>query len=171
MAKSILRMDSNFKDFVSVKYHDGTAYAAIENGRVLKLDGLITDEREVFKGVKPTVVTDDIVIVAGVELFADESTRTNARLDAFENPAGVPFRAINPKNSIGKIFSVSDDAITKVSGTASTKGNYVVIKTDTTLEEKATAGFTASNYSFIGQIIDKETVSGTVMAVIRIIQA
>jgi hypothetical protein len=168
MAKSIIRMDHPFTDLVSVKYHDGDAYAAIQNGRVLKLDGLISGEREVFKGIAPTAITDDIVIVAGVELNSDESSRTKARLDAFENAADVPFRAINPKNSVGKIFSVSDDALVKLS-TASVKGNYVIIKANTTtLEEKASLGGTES---FVGLIIDKETVAGTVMAAIKIIKA
>jgi hypothetical protein len=168
MAKSIIRLDHQFKDLVSVKYNDGDAYAAIQNGRVLKLDGLISGEREVFKGIAPTAITDDIVIVAGVELNSDESSLTKARLDEYENKADVPFRAINPKNSIGKIFSVSDDALVKL-GAASVKGNYLIIKANTvTLEEKNALGGTES---FVGLIVDKETVSGTVMAVVKIIKA
>lgn len=168
MAKSVIRLDHKFNDLVSVKYNNGSAYVAIENGRVLKLDGLISGEREVFKGIAPTAITDDIVIVAGVELNADESSLTKAKLNEFENKADVPFRGINPKNSVGKIFSVSDDALVKLS-TATVVGNYLIIKANTiTLEEKASLGGTES---FVGQVIAKETVSGTLMAVVKIIKA
>lgn len=166
---SVIRLDHKFNDLVSVKYHNGTGYTdTIDNARVLKLDGLITGEREVFKGIAPTELTDDIVIVAGVELNVDESSRVKANLDQFTNAANKPFRAIDPANSVGKIFSVSDDALVKI-GAASVKDNYVIVKVNTTtLEEKASLGGTEK---FVGKIIAKETVAGKVMAVIKILKA
>jgi hypothetical protein len=84
-------------------------------------------------------------------------------LTLFENEAGRPFRAIVPE--VGKYFSVSEDALVKLS-TDSVVGNYVIVKaTTTTLEEKASLGGTER---FVGLIVAKETVGSTVVAVIRI---
>jgi hypothetical protein len=45
MAHSIIRMDSNFDKLVSVKYYVDTTASAIDNGHVVKLNGLMTGER------------------------------------------------------------------------------------------------------------------------------
>lgn len=163
MAHSIIRMDSCFEKLQSVKFYSGADTTAIDNGHVVKLDSLLTGEREVFKAVAPTALTDSILITAGVELNYDESSLTKNALSAYENIAGKPFRAFVPE--VGKYFSVSDDALVKI-GSTSVVGNYVIVKVNTTtLEEKASLGGTER---FVGMIVAKETLGTATMAVIRV---
>lgn len=72
----------------SVRYfNEEGEEAAIENGCVLKLEGLMEGERELFKGVAPSADTaiEDIVILATPEVMYDERKKS---LDEFINEAG-----------------------------------------------------------------------------------
>jgi hypothetical protein len=124
----------------------------------------MTGEREIFKGIAPTALTDALVIVAGVELNYDESSRTKVSLTEFENIAGKPFRGLIPE--VGKYFSVSYDAL-KLVGDAPVVGNYIIADAnETKLEEVASLGGTEK---FIGTVVALESVSTIPVAVIRII--
>lgn len=95
-------------DLVSFKYFDGNDEGAeIENGNIVKLDGLMEDERELYKAVAPTASTgiNDVVLVAGVEMEYDERKRN---LDEFINKANYPVRGYRFRS--GNIFSVTKEA-------------------------------------------------------------
>ena len=175
MAKSIIRLDHKFNKLVTVKYYNGSNYNdAIENGRVLKLNGLITGEREVFQAIAPAAAGDDLVITAGVELNYDESSLVKRNLNEYENAAGKAFRCIIPE--FGKIYSVSLDAVSVINDADDVPAvNNLLIydasgSTKTKLLEVA-SNTDVSTYKFVGQVIGKETVAGTTMIVIRIIKA
>lgn len=95
-------------DLVSFKYFDGEDNGAeIENGNIVKLDGLMEGERELYKAVAPEASTgiNDIVLVAGVEMEYDERKRN---LDQFINKADYPVRGYRFRS--GNIFSVTKEA-------------------------------------------------------------
>lgn len=126
----------------SVKFYSGETATAIENGNVVALSGLMSGSREVFKGIAPAAVTNEVLLVAGVELIYDESTRAKG-LDDFINVAGKPFRAYHLKK--GDIFTISDSAVVALADNTPVVGNYLVTKaTSTKLEEKASPAGTES---------------------------
>lgn len=142
----------------SVKYYDGTAYADIDNGRVVALDSLITGEREVWKAVKPAANTalNKIVVIGTPEVMYDERLRN---LTDFYNEAGVVARGYALFGD--GYFSVSADALT---GTAAV-GNIVELQADTKLKvvETATSGSTK-----VGEVVALETVGTINYVVIRL---
>lgn len=76
----------------SVRYfNDEGVEAEIENGSVIKLEGLMDGERELYKGVNPAADTalEDIVIVATPEVMYDERKKN---LDEFINEKGTNVR-------------------------------------------------------------------------------
>ena len=99
---------------VSAKYMgDGSAATAIENGNVVKLDGLLETanagvvEREIFKAVTPAAGDDlkDIVLVASPEVMYDERKKD---LCEFRNEAGEVLRGYRMHS--GDIFSCTAEA-------------------------------------------------------------
>ncbi|MDP4176617.1 MAG: hypothetical protein Q8933_21740 [Bacteroidota bacterium] len=172
MAYSIVRTDNlqatRSGALKSVKYYVSSTATAIENGNVVALSGLDTNEREIFKGVAPAAVGDAVVLVAGVELIYDESTMAKG-LDDYINKAGKPFRAYELEK--GDLFSVSDSAIVALANNTPVVGNVVVTKASSTkLEEKASA---AGTESLVCKVIAKE-VFGTraiPMTVLQVIKA
>lgn len=93
----------------SLKYMGtGSTATAIDNGCVVKLDSLITGEREVWKAVTPAANDSlaNIAIVAGVEVMYD-SLKKN--LDEYVNEAGKITRGYIPHSH--DIFSVTADAL------------------------------------------------------------
>ena len=142
----------------SVKYHNGTDYAAIDNGRVVALDSLITGERETWKTVTPAADTalNKVVIIGTPEVMYDERLRN---LTDFYNEAGEIVRGYMLFD--GDIFSVSDDALT---GTAAV-GNIVELQADTKLKVVATA---TSGSTKVGEVIAIETVGTIKYVVVRV---
>lgn len=171
MAYSIVRTDSlqatKSGAIKSVKYFVGATATAIENGNVVALSGLVTGEREIFKGVAPSAVTDDVVLVAGVELIYDESTHKG--LDDFINPANKPFRAYILEK--GDVFTISDSAIVALAGGTPVVGNVVVTNASSTkLKELASP---AGTESLVCKVIGKE-IFGTraiPMTVLQVVKA
>lgn len=164
MAHSIFRSDNlaatnASAGLYSVKYHDGTKYAAIDNGHVVALNSLVTGEREVWKAVTPAA--DDsltkIVIVGSPEIMYDERLRN---LADFYNEAGVAARGY--MLFAGDIFTVSVDA---VDATTPAVGNIVELQADTKLKVVAslTSGSTA-----VGKVIALEKIGTTDCIVIRV---
>lgn len=139
-------------DIVSLKFYNNSESAAIENGNVVALDGLLTGEREVYKGVAPTATTgiNAIVLIATPELIYDESThKSNAD---FINPKDVPARGYRLHS--GDIFSVTDAAIDgRANFTAVTVGDVVELKAGTKLNVVASA---TSEVTTVGKVIAKE---------------
>lgn len=66
--------------------------ADIDNGNIVKVNGLLSGERELYQAVVPAANTpiEDLMIIASPELIYDERLRS---LDDFYNKAGVPARA------------------------------------------------------------------------------
>ncbi len=133
-------------DLVSFKYFDGEDNGAeIENGNVVKLDGLMEGERELYKAVDPTADTgiNDIVLVAGVEMDYDERIRN---LDQFINKAGAPVRGYRFRS--GNIFSVTAEAFN--GDTAPAVGDPVKVGAGTKL-------FLSGDGTEIGTVIEVAT--------------
>jgi len=100
----------------SVKYMGtGSTATAIDNGCVVKVDGHITGEREIMKGVTPaaTSTLDEIVLVVAPEVMYDERKRN---LDEFQVAAGKPFRGYHLHS--GDVFSVTADCLANASPAA-----------------------------------------------------
>lgn len=148
----------------SVKYMgSGSTETEIENGNVLKVDGLLTvdgvAEREVKKGVTPAANSklDEIVLVAAPEVMYDERLRS---LSDYVSEAGKIVRGYHLHS--GDIFSVTAEALKNASPAvgqvielaASTKWNNVA---------NATSGSTK-----IGKIIAKDIVGQFTYYVIQV---
>lgn len=96
---------------VSVKYYASAAEGeslAIDNGCVLKLDGLVPGEREIFKGNAPAAATPlkEVVLIASPEVMYDERKRN---LDEFQNEAGKACRGYHFHEDA--IFAVTKEAL------------------------------------------------------------
>ena len=156
MAYAIVRTDrlmgTGVRSYVrSVKYMgDGSAATAIENGNIVKLDGLMAKgtnevEREIYKAVTPAAgdTLETIALIASPEIMYDERKKDLAE---FRNEAGDVARAY--KLHSGDIFSVTAEAL---DGTAAV-GDIVELQASTKLKvvSSNTAGSTV-----IGKIIEK----------------
>ena len=139
-------------ELTSVRYVANDEFAAIENGNVVKLDGLETDSksvitsREVYKGIAPTADAPikDVVLIASPEVMYDERKR---ELDQFINEAGTISRGYHLHTN--DVFSVTIEALDSENTPA--VGNLVELQAGTKLKvvSEATDGSTQ-----IGSIID-----------------
>lgn len=138
----------------SGRYYVTTTPTKISNGNIVKLDSLISGERELWKVVAPGAVTaGDLYIVATPELIYDESLKSNGALDQFENAAGANITLLQLE--IGDLFSISDECITPISGADEpVVGSYVTPSaTGTGWTEVAAI---SSNEVFYGKIVARE---------------
>lgn len=145
----------------SCKYMGAGATAtAIDNGNVVKLSGLMTGEREVYKAVTPAANTAlaDIVLVATPELMYDERKHD---LDEFSNEAGDILRGYHLHSQ--DIFSVTKDALVGVSAPA--VGNVVELAAGTKMNVAASG---TSGATKVGTIIEVETVGKYTYYVIQV---
>ena len=150
-------------DLRHVKYmvdgaNDTSTPTAIDNGCVLKLDGLLS--RGVWKGVAPAANTalKDVVWVATPELLYDERVKN---LDAFFNEAGDVLRCyILHENDI---FGVTADALSAAAAIA--VGDVVELQAGTKLKvvKSATSGSTV-----VGKVIAIETAGKYTYNVIKV---
>lgn len=148
------------KELVSVRYQPDGVNAAVENGNVVRLDGLETGSREVYKGVVPTAADDirDVVLVASPEVNYDERKRN---LDEFRNEAGSIARGYHLVTN--DIFSVTKDAL---DGSASPAvGDVVELKAGTKLN--VVSGLTEGSTQ-VGSIIDVNIVGRYTYYVIKV---
>lgn len=157
MAYGVVRTDNMFgtdvrAGLVSIKYMgaNGQTATAIENGNVLKVGALMSNEREIFVGAAPAANDDlkDIVLVATPEVMYDERKRN---LDEFINEAGRACRGYRLHK--GDIFSVTKDALDGVAAPA--VGNVVELKAGTKLNVAASA---TSGSTQVGKIIAVDVV-------------
>lgn len=150
-------------DLVSIKYMGtGDTATAIDNGCVVKLDGLISGEREIWKGVTPAAGTPitDIAIIGSEEVMYDERKKN---LDEFENEAGAISRGYIPRSR--NIFAVTADSLNIASGVTPAVGYVVELMAGIKLNVAATA---TSNSTQVGKIIAIETAGKYTYYVIRI---
>lgn len=150
-------------DLVSVKYMgSGSTATAIDNGCVVKLDGYVTGEREVWKGVTPaaTDALSDIAIIGSEEVMYDERKRN---LDEFENEAGKIARGYIPRSR--NVFAVTADALNIGDGVTPAVGYIAELMAGTKLNivSSLTGGSTK-----VGEIIAIENVGRYTYYVIKI---
>lgn len=167
MAKCVVRTDNLQATFdgsklVTFRYNNGTDYSdALQNGRIVVLDGLISGEKEIWKGVKPTAndkTAAGIVLVAGVELMYDEHKHN---LDEFENAAGADIRGYVLQK--GDVFAVTADAFTSSEVPDLTTNKYLVTA-GTGLIARASA-----NTNAFAQLIAIEAEGGYTYYVLKVI--
>ncbi|MCQ2770662.1 MAG: hypothetical protein MJ236_02550 [Clostridia bacterium] len=166
MAHAVVRTDKMWgtdvrSGLVSLKYvtvagSAVTPAGVIDNGNVLKIDGLMDGEREIYKGVAVTAddTIEDVVLVDSVELMYDERKRN---LDEFENAKGAIIRGYVLHT--GDIFSVTAEALKNASPAV---GQKIELAAGTKL-----ANVTTSTKA-IGKIIAKEVAGRYTYYVIEI---
>lgn len=129
---------------LSAKYLPSDVETAIENGNVVKLEGLVTGEREIYKAVTPAVDTElkAIGLVTTPEVVADERKKN---LEDFRNEAGEEITV--DKLFSGDVFSITAEGF---DGTPAV-GAIVELKAGVKLNavEELTSGSTQ-----VGTIID-----------------
>lgn len=133
---SIVRTDRmhgsyNAADLVSVRYSPAGTDTAIENGNVVLLGSLDTNNREVYVGANPAAdsALSLIALIATPEVVADERLKS---LSDFRNAAGAICRGYMLRS--GDIFSVTAAAVTEISGTAPAIGQLVELAASTKLK-------------------------------------
>ena len=144
----------------SGRYYVSNTETAIDNGNIVKLDSLITGERDLWKVLAPGAVTaPNLYIVGTPEVIYDESLKSSGALDAFTNAAGANITLIPLE--VGDTFAVSDEAITVIDDATDlpTVGNYVApAASGTKWIELASI---AQNEVFYGKIIARDIYKGT----------
>lgn len=171
MAYAIVRTDKMFgtdnrNGMVSARYVVDTTETAIENGNVVRLDGLYSYgsptvyEREIYKAVTPAANSPlkDIVLVATPEVVKGDGKNG---LENFRNEAGDAIRGYHLVTN--DIFSVTKDALDGVSSPAI--GNLVELKAGTKLNVASSA---TSGSTQVGKIIAINVVSGKTFYVIQV---
>lgn len=143
---------NNPADLCSFKYYVSTTATAIDNGNIVVLDSLMTDNREVYKAVAPAVTSNlgQIALVASPELMYDETPRKT--FADFQNEAGSVCRGHILRS--GDIFSVTIDAVGgRATLAAVVVGDIVECAASTKLNIVATA---TSGSTVLGKVIAKE---------------
>ena len=146
-------------DLRSFRYlKDGSTPTEIDNGCIVKLEGLLEGEREIYKGVTPAASDKkkDLVVIATPEVMYDERKKG---LVNFYNEAGRNCRGyIMHENDI---FSVTAEALTGepkvgaiVEAAASVKMNAVSVA--------------SGDATKIGEIIAVEAAGALTYYVIRV---
>jgi hypothetical protein len=117
MAYGVFRSDSikatKAGGIKSGRYYVGTTPTAIDNGSIVKLDSLISGERDLWKVVAPGAITaGNLYIVGTPEIIYDENLKSSGALDKFQNAAGANITLIPLE--VGDTFSISDECITPI---------------------------------------------------------
>ena len=139
----------------SGRYYVNTTPTAIENGNIVKLNSLITGERELWKVVAPGGVTAaNCYLVATPEIIYDESLKSKGALSEFRNEAGANITLIGLE--VGDMFSISNECITPIDDDDDIPavGSYVTPNaTGTKWKEVASI---QANEVFYGKIVARE---------------
>jgi hypothetical protein len=150
----------------SVEYatKSGSTYtpAQISNGCVALLDGLKTDEREVWHAIAPAANSPlkSIVLVASPEIMTDERKHN---LDDYVNEAGVIARGYILQS--GDTFAVTSDGFTIANGLTPAVGTIAELQADTKM--KLVSSLT-SNSTKVGVITAIETSGSKTYYVIEV---
>lgn len=159
MAYGVVRTDAikatKSGNIKSGRFYGATGPAAIENGNIVKLDSLISGNRELWKVVAPGGITaKNLYLVATPEVIYDETLKSSGALDQFRNEAGENITLIPLE--VGDTFAISDDCITPINDDDDIPevGNLVeVSSTGTKWLETTTL---TSTVVFYGKIIARE---------------
>ena len=160
MAYGVVRTDA-IKATKSGNIKSGRFYVtdtptAIENGNIVKLDSLISGNRELWKVVAPGGVTaQNLYLVATSEVIYDETLKSSGALDQFRNEAGENITLIPLE--VGDTFAISDDCITPIDDTDDVPavGSAVTPSTDGTKWTEL-AYSSLNTEVFYGKIIARE---------------
>lgn len=144
MAKGIFIAENMQSTKLASLLRSGQQETSIENGMVVTLGDLIDLERDLYATEPVTANTDDIYLVDGVELQADEQLTKG--LDDFENPAGKPFRL--RKAVAYDRFSISTSVL---DGTPE-KGKFV--ETPASGNKLVVVDTPTADASFVAEIVD-----------------
>lgn len=160
MAYAIVRTDAckstKSGNILSGRFYVGTTPTAIENGNIVKLDGLISGQRDLWKCVAPGAITEgNLYLVASPEIIYSEELKSSGALENFRNAAGANLTLIPLE--VGDVFSVSDEAITPINDDDGIPavGSYVTPSaTGTKFTEIAAASLNTE--VFRGKIVARE---------------
>ncbi len=144
----------------SGRYYVSTTATAIDNGCIVKLDSLITGQRDLWKVVAPgAVTTSNCYVVATPEIIYDETTKAGQALDQFQNSASANITLIPLE--VGDTFSISDACITAINDDDDLPavGSYVAPAASGV--KWAEVASIAQNEVFYGKIIAREIYKGT----------
>lgn len=148
-------------NLVSVKYMGtGSTATAIDNGCVVALDGLMTGQREVYKGVTPAANTalGKIALIATPEMMYDERKKN---LEDFENEAGAICRGYILHS--GDIFSLTGEALDAAADI--TVGNVVELQASKLMKVVTTA---TTGSTVVGKVIAVENAGRRTYYVIQV---
>ena len=117
MAYGIVRTDSikatKAGNIKSGRFYVTTTPTAIENGNIVKLDSLISGQRDLWKVVAPGSITAaNCYLVTTPEIIYDESLKSTGALENFRNAAGANITLMPLE--VGDTFSISDECITPI---------------------------------------------------------
>ncbi|HZJ99524.1 MAG TPA: hypothetical protein VFC79_05940 [Tissierellaceae bacterium] len=164
MAKGIFIAENMASTKVGSLLRSATQATAIENGALVKLDGLVSGEIDLYNAKPIAAITDVAYIVDGVELIADESTTKG--LDDFENPANVAFRVRKPQ--VGDRFSISESMITALSTTVVVDNIAEIPATGNKLAEVAKLTGATATATLVCNIVDRWTFGTRVIPMVRL---
>lgn len=139
----------------SGRYYVSNTATAIENGNIVKLDSLITGQRDLWKVVAAGgITTANLYLVATPELIYDETLKSSGALNQFRNEAGKNITLIPLE--VGDTFAVSDACITPINDDDDVPavGSFVEVPSSGT-KWLETASLT-STVVFYGKIIARE---------------
>ena len=139
----------------SGRYFVSTTATACENANLVKLDSLITGQRELWKVVAPAAVTaGNLYVVATPEIIYDETLKSSGALNQFRNEAGTNITLIPLE--VGDNISISDTAITPINDDDDVVavGSYVTPSVSGTKWTEVSS--IASNEVFYGKVIARE---------------
>ena len=141
---------------VSARYHNGTAYTAVQNGSILKLDSLISGEKEIWKAIAPTAndTLGKLFVVTTPEVMYDA---TKVNFNEFVNAAGANVRGHIIEK--GDVFSVTAEAFDAVPDLTTNK--YLEVASAITFKRASSA----TNARF--DLIAVETVGTKTFYVLR----
>lgn len=159
MAYGVVRTDAikatKSGNIKSGRFYETNTPKAIENGNIVKLDSLISGNRELWKVVAAGDITaKNLYLVATPEVIYDETLKSSGALDQFRNEAGENITLIPLE--VGDTFAISDDCITPINDDDDIPevGNLVEVSaTGTKWLETATL---TSTVVFYGKIIARE---------------
>lgn len=120
----------------------------IDNGKLVNLDAMQYETNEYYTMVEPTA-TSRVGLIISVPIGPDERPRAATLESNFYNGTGEIMRVYDLM--AGDRFTVSENGITPISGTALAKGQYIVADG---YDLKAQAAAPAASVVFVGQIIE-----------------
>ena len=149
VTKHVVAESTNLQATYSAKHiFNVKASAAIDNGKVVNLDDMVWEANEYFTMVTPTS-TSRVGLILSVPMGADERPKAATYEHNFYNGKDEIMRVYDLM--AGDRFTISENGITPISGTALAKGQYIVADG---YDLKAQAAKPAASVAFYGEIVE-----------------